>query len=314
MNDPLSEVVRLLRPRAVVANLISGKGRWAVRYTEYGLPSFCIVLEGSSLLAVDGHAPITIQAGDFVLLPTTPGFTLSSHEPASPVHLDPRQAAAARGELRYGERRGRPDMRSLGGAFAFDGADASLLVSLLPRVVHVQGSTRLARLVQMVGEESAAPQPGGEFMRSRLVEMMLVEAMRSSAATGGAPPGLLRGLGDERLARALKQLHARVDRAWSVAQLAKTAALSRSAFYERFTCAVGLAPMAYLLGWRMEIAKELLLRDHRLAVSDVAERVGYGSTSSFSVAFSRHVGMPPTRYARAGRASGDPSRRSSPES
>ena len=195
MNDPLSEVVRLLRPRAVVANLISGKGSWAVRYTEYGLPSFCIVLEGSSLLAVDGHAPITIQAGDFVLLPTTPGFTLSSHEPASPVHLDPRQTAAARGELRYGERRGRPDMRSLGGAFAFDGADASLLVSLLPRVVHVQGSTRLARLVQMVGEESAAPQPGGEFMRSRLVEMMLVEAMRSSAATGGAPPGLLRGAG-----------------------------------------------------------------------------------------------------------------------
>ncbi len=64
MSDPLSEVVRLL-PRAAFANIISGKGNWAVRYSEYGLPSFCIVLDGSCLLTVDGHEPITISAGSF---------------------------------------------------------------------------------------------------------------------------------------------------------------------------------------------------------------------------------------------------------
>src|SRR5262245_53890491 len=101
MSDPLSEVVRLLRPRAVFANIISGKGNWAVRYSEYGRPSFCIVLDGSSRLAVDGHAPITISAGDFVLLPATPAFTLSSFVPAPPVHLDPEKVAGGRSELRY---------------------------------------------------------------------------------------------------------------------------------------------------------------------------------------------------------------------
>lgn len=295
MSDPLTELVRLLRPRAVIANLITGKGDWAVRYSEYGLPSFCIMMEGRCLLAVDGHAPLTIEAGDFILLPTTPGFTLSSFVPTLPILLDPREAAKVKGELRYGERRGRPEMRSLGGAFAFDGADSALLVTLLPRVVHVHGSTRLPQLVQMVGEEAAQRKPGSDFMLSRLVEMMLVEAMRS-AASGSAPPGLLRGLGDERLARALEQMHAHVDRHWTVAQLAKVAALSRSAFFDRFTRTVGVAPMEYLLAWRMELAKDLL-RDSNLAISQVAERVGYGSTSTFSAAFSRHVGQPPSQYA-----------------
>src|SRR5690606_28693845 len=120
--------------------------------------------------------------------------------------------------------------------------------SLLPGVVHVRDSLRLSQLVRMVGEESASQNPGCEFMLSRLVELLLVEAMRSTA-TGNAPPGLLRGLGDERLARALKQMHEHIDRCWTVVQLAKIAALSRSVFFERFTRKVGTAPMEYLLAW-----------------------------------------------------------------
>jgi len=297
MSDPLSEVVRLLRPRAVFANIVSGKGNWAVHYCEFGHPSFCIVLEGGCLLAVDGHEPIALSAGDFVLLPATPAFNISSHAPAPPVYLDPTTVAGGVSELRYGEQHGHPDMRSLGGSFLFDDADPGLLISLLPRVVHVQGSARLSQLVHMVGEEVADQKPGAEFMLSRLVELLLVEAMRVASA-GSAPPGLLRGLGDERLAPALKHMHARIDHPWSVEQLAKTVALSRSAFFERFTRLVGVAPMEYLLAWRMEIAKGLL-RDNQLAVSEIAGRVGYASASAFSVAFSRHVGKPPGKYARS---------------
>jgi AraC-like DNA-binding protein len=295
MSDPLSEVVRLLRPHAAFANVISGKGSWAVRYSEYGRPSFCIMLEGSCLLAVDGHEPVEFSAGDFVLLPATPAFTISSFAPASPVLLDPDEIPHTHDELRYGEQAGVPDMRSLGGAFLFDCADPALLVSLLPQVVHVRNSARLSQLVQMVAEEYADQKPGNAFMLSRLVEMLLVEAMRA-AASGNAPPGLLRGLQDERLAPALKQIHARVSHGWTIEQLAKLAALSRSAFFGRFMRVVGVAPMEYLLAWRMEIARELL-RDNKLSVAEIAERVGYGSSSTFSVAFSRHVGQPPSQYA-----------------
>jgi transcriptional regulator GlxA family with amidase domain len=108
----------------------------------------------------------------------------------------------------------------------------------------------------------------------------------------------LRGLGDPRLAPAIRQMHGQLARSWTVAELAKAAALSRSAFFERFTRVVGVRPMEYMLAWRMAVARDLLRRQD-LGVAEVAERVGYGSASTFSTAFSRFVGQPPGRYARA---------------
>ena len=295
MDDPLSQVIGLLHPRAAFANVIAGKGEWAVRFAEYGRPGFCIVLEGSCRLAVDGHAPLSIEAGDFILLPTTPAFTLSSRDGLRPVPLDPASLPSDGSEVRYGDAGEAPDMRSLGGTFVFDEADPALLVSLLPPLVHVRGAARLSRLVGMVAGETVAPQPGSAAVLSRLAELLLIEAMRATSG-GDAPPGLLRGLGDARLAVALQRMHARIDHPWTVPQLANAAALSRSSFFERFTRTVGMAPMAYLLGWRMEIAKGLLRRGE-LTAAQVAERVGYGSASAFSVAFRRHVGMAPGRFA-----------------
>lgn len=125
---------------------------------------------------------------------------------------------------------------------------------------------------------------------------MLVEALRSIQGES-ATPGLLRGLGDPRLAAAIRLIHADPARAWTVAQLAREAALSRSVFFERFSRAVGVPPMEYLLVWRMALAKDLL-RQRDADLASIAERVGYGSASTFSTAFSRHVGQSPSRFAR----------------
>jgi AraC-like DNA-binding protein len=295
MIDPLSEVITLLRPRTVLAKGISGAGRWGVRYSNFGQPSFCTVLEGSCRLAVDGEAAITLEAGDFVLLPATPGFVISGFEPVTPKRIDPKKLPATdTGDIRHGRRGGRPDVRLLGGYFLFDSPDAHLLVSLMPAVVHVRGDERLSMLVRLVGEEARDGKPGRDLVLSRLVEVMLIEALRSTQDSG-APRGLLRGLGDARLAAAIRKMHGDPARPWTVAQLAKEVALSRSAFFDRFTRAVGLPPMEYLLAWRMALAKDLLRR-RDMALAAVAERVGYSSASTFSTAFSRHVGVPPGRY------------------
>jgi transcriptional regulator GlxA family with amidase domain len=119
-----------------------------------------------------------------------------------------------------------------------------------------------------------------------------------STSGDDAPPGLLRGLADARLAPAIRQMHGHLARPWTMAELARKAALSRSAFFERFSRTVGLPPMEYLLAWRMAVAKDLL-RAGSLGLAEVAERVGYSSASTFSTAFSRHVGQAPGRYARA---------------
>src|SRR4029077_11935126 len=104
MIDPLSEVIALLRPRAVFAKGISGAGRWGVRYSDFGQPSFCAVLEGSCRLAVDGHRALTLAAGAFVLLPATPAFTMSSFEHVKPELVDPKVMASQTGEVRHGTR------------------------------------------------------------------------------------------------------------------------------------------------------------------------------------------------------------------
>lgn len=296
MVDPFAEVITLLRPRAVHSKVISGAGSWAVRYSAFGQPSFCTMLEGECVLAVDGQEPLTLAGGDFVLMPATPGFTLSGAAPAVPVFLDPNQLPPSEGEIRHGVQGGPPDVRMLGGYFVFDSPDAALMVSLLPTLLHVRGIERLSLLVQFVRQESIEQRPGRDLVLARLVEVLLIEALRS-APSEGAPPGLLRALADTRLAVAMRHMHGEPARPWTVDELAKKAALSRSAFFERFSRAVGLPPMEYLLAWRMAIAKDLLSRGG-VAIAEVAERVGYSSASTFSTAFSRHVGQAPGRYAR----------------
>jgi AraC-like DNA-binding protein len=299
MSDPLSDIIALLRPRTVFTKGISGAGRWAVRYSDFGHPSFCAVLEGGCRLAVEGAAPVTLQAGDFVLLPGTPGFVMSGMEAATPKHIDPHALAAPEGpgaEVRHGRQAGPPDVRLMGGYFVFDSPDAALLVSLLPKLLHVRGAGRLASVVKLVSEEADAARAGRDVVLTRLVEVLLVEALRASPAEG-ATPGLLRGLADARLAAAMRRMHGDMGRAWTMAELAREAALSRSAFFDRFVRAVGMPPMEYLLAWRMAAAKDMLRR-RDVGIDEVAARVGYGSASTFSTAFSRHVGQAPGRYAR----------------
>ncbi|TYR29838.1 AraC family transcriptional regulator [Mesorhizobium microcysteis] len=306
MIDPLSQVIQLLRPSAVFSKGICGAGRWAVRYGEFGQAGFCAVTEGRCHLAVDGEAPVVLEAGDFVLLPATPAFTMSGFEPAPLRHIDPQASLSPGREIRYGRQDGPVDVRQFGGWFKFGSPDAALLVSRLPRMIHVRGVPRLAQLVRLVGEEAACDNIGRDFILERLVEILLIEALR--AAPGHeAGPGLLRGLADARIAKALRCMHGDMERSWTIPDLAREAGMSRSAFFDRFTRMTGVRPMEYLLSWRMAVAKSLL-RGGDIALDEVAGRIGYGSASTFSTAFSRHVGIAPGRFMRMALAEVDTAR------
>ncbi|MGX1307021.1 AraC-like DNA-binding protein [Amorphus suaedae] len=299
MSDPLAQIVSLLKPSASFSKQVTAGGRWIVRRTAVGRPFYCAMLEGSCLLHLPGEAPLRIDRGDFVLVPMAQDFATTSLVPPPEGTRSPRVEVGP-GVYRLGDPEAPPDARMLVGHCRFGSDDASLLVPLLPRVVHVAGEDRLTTLLALVDGETRAARPGRDVVLERLLEVLLIEALRSSTGPD-APPGLLRGLADDRLAVALRQMHARPTEAWTVADLARAAGLSRSTFFERFRREVGTAPMDYLAGWRMALAKDLL-RQGRAGVAQVAERVGYASASTFSVAFTRHVGMPPAVYARGARA------------
>ena len=299
MIDPLADVVGLLQPGARYSKVVAGAGAWRVRRADAGLPFYAVVLEGACQLTVDGQPPLPLLAGDFVLVPAAQPFTNSSAPPPAAEVPDVPPTQLPDGTYRVGDTDGPPDVRLLVGHCRFGSPDAALLVSLLPQLVHVRGEPRLTALVQLLIDETRAGRPARDEVLARLLEVLLIEALRSTQGTAAAPgsAGLVRGLADARLAAALRGVHEQPARAWTIEAMAKEAALSRSAFFERFSRAVGVAPMSYLLAWRMALARKLL-RDDSLGVADVAERVGYSSASTFSVAFTRHVGQPPARYAR----------------
>ncbi len=294
--DPLTEVVSLLQPSAPLSKVVDGAGPWCVRSTEVDQAFYCLILDGAGRLVVDGHAPITLLRGDFVLVPPARSFTMSSVQPVASECIQTIPVELLDDDFRLGSRSSPADVRLALGHSGFGSPDAALLLSLLPQPVHVRSEKRLATLVQLVAEESRERRPAREVVLARLFEILLIEALRSTAGTD-ASPGLSRGLADRRLAVALRQMHEDPTRPWTLAEFADGAALSRSAFVERFSRAVGVAPMAYLLAWRMALAKKLL-RAQEGSVAEVAQRVGYSSASTFSVAFTRHVGVRPARYGR----------------
>ena len=296
MPDPLTQIVGLLQPGAPFSKCVTGSGPWRVRRTQSPNPYYVAVLKGSLRYSDRKGGEVVINAGDFLLIPSAKDFMMWSDVPSSDDDLVIDAVILPGGDYRVGRIDGPIDMRALVGYCIFHSDDATLLSSLLPELVVVRGEHRLAMLMQLLGDEAMGSKPGREVVLQHLLEVLLIEALRSTAELGGSP-GLLYGLSDDRLAVAIRGMHARPERGWTVAELAREAAMSRSGFHERFQRAVGMAPMEYLKAWRLALAKDLL-RKREASVGEIARQVGYRSASAFGVAFTRDVGVSPARYAR----------------
>lgn len=300
MADPLSEIISLLQPQAPFSKLVEASGAFRVRRDDVNEVFYCMLLSGQACLEVDGKAPVELGAGDFVLIPAVSPFTLSSLDPPPPTGLISQPIPGDDGIVRIGSPEGPAPVQLLIGYCSFANPDADLLVSLLPDKVVVRGEGRLATLASLIRDEARADRPARDVVVEHLLQVLLIEALRSSTQSE-ASPGLLRGLADARIGPALRAIHAAPQQAWSVPELAKQAGLSRSAFFTRFNRIVGEAPMGYVLNWRMTLAKHML-RAGRLAIAEISDKIGYGSPSAFSTAFARHVGEPPARYAKTAAA------------
>lgn len=301
--DPLASIIMALRPRAAGVKLITGKGAWGARYAAVESAGFGLVLSGACWLRVGAGEPTRFADGDFVLMPPNPGFTIYTDARAPQRELDPRSSAGL-AELRHGEPEGDPSFRMIGGYFQCEPANAGLIASLLPALLHIKREHRAAHrlhcVMELIADEALGDRPGRDLVVERLIETLLLEALRCRASDIGAAaqPGLLEGLDDPRLARALRCIHARPAEHWTVGALARESGLSRSTFSDRFLRKVGMAPMEYVMRWRMALAKDMLRRGSP-ALETVAAAIGYESASAFSTAFRREVGCPPSHFARA---------------
>lgn len=299
--DPFLDLIYLLKPRAtLLGGGLEASGRWGLSFRKRDDLLFCWIEEGECQLLRPDSAPIAIQQGDFVLIRTSTPFTLASDTSTVPVDSETAVVAAKSHRLKLGKGTKHPVILHAG-KFMFNAANEDMLMSLLPSLVHLSqndaSSDRVRSLLAMNEMESRSPGPGSEFIIIRLVELLLVELLRSKTLQADQQSGgLLAGLANPLTARALSAMHKDVAYAWTVAGLAKLCNVSRSTFATSFRSVVGVGPIEYLQHWRMALAKDAL-RAGKQSVGDIAFAIGFQSQSAFSTAFTRAVGCAPRQFA-----------------
>lgn len=181
----------------------------------------------------------------------------------------------------------------------FDGGASHPLARALPALVvlPLQAVPGLEQSLALLFAETDEVRCGHRLLADRLFEVVLLQLLRwliDHPQQAELPAGLLTGLGDPRLARALVALHEAPGQAWSLQRMAQQAGLSRSAFAARFRTLVGQTPADYLVQWRLAIAQSQL-RDGR-SVKAVADGLGYANASALSRVFTQKVGQSPRAW------------------
>jgi AraC-like DNA-binding protein len=310
-DDRLSEVLDLIEVRGVVSGASALRGRWRTRSRIDDDLKFIAVVRGSARLTADGlHGAVELAEGDVAVLNGRAWLALEGGRGDGPrVHVDPPSS----GSLLLDADLRDPDADVvLGGRVDLDPLGRELLTSVLPAVAHIgRGSPVGADVrghVQRISAELAADRPGSAFAVRQYGQLLVLDLVRGSMLDPHVPAGWLRLLTDERLRPALAVIHAQPARGWSLEDLARAAAMSRSTFAQRFREVAGTTPLAYLIEWRMLLARREL-RSGDARVGELAFALGYGSESAFSSAFKRHTGEAPLAYRTRIRAasSTDPS-------
>jgi len=317
-SDPLADVFGAIRMAGAAFFRVSARAPWVAeqpaadamppRILPPGrhLIAYHIVTEGSCYASLVGGNAVRLEAGQVIvftrgdrhMMSSQPGLCIESfsnsefNESGPPLWPYVARFSA----------NGPVTARLVCGFLACDSWPFNPLLDNLPRILigdctKRAGLPSLRELVALAIAEASCKRAGGQMVLGRLTELMLVEVVRQHVER--LPAGhatWLAGLKDVFVGRALALMHSNPGRRWSLGGLAREIGLSRSLFAARFNALVGMPPMEYLTRWRMQTATGLL-RDS-VNIADVANEVGYSSEASFSRAFKKIVGVPPSRWRR----------------
>jgi AraC-like DNA-binding protein len=330
--DVLSDVLRVVRLSGAVFFTAEFSSPWAIaspnreRLASVVMPGaehvvlFHILMEGECTVECAAHPTVTMTEGDVIVFPHGDPHTMRSHDIVNAVPLGAVLTPGAGDELPQishggGGSRSRficgylncdqrfnplvgalPTILLVRSRDDYEGIEAIDASGRRPTAVPRGTGTWLGTTLKFTIHEARGARPGNTAMLGRLTELMFVEILREyMQRLPEGHGGWLAGLNDAHVGKALRLLHADPMRNWTVDELSREAAISRSALAERFTALVGEAPMRYLAGWRMQLAKQML-REGTQSIQEVATRVGYESEAAFNRAFKRATGSPPALW------------------
>lgn len=276
---------------------------------EDGAPLTIIpVLRGSAWVgtaAVDGDEGVTVEAGDVVLLRGPEHYVVADSATTPPtVVVGPTDECRAidggpSPMTVFGVRSWGNDLQGetviITGTYPLGGAVGRRVLSSLPHRVVLRRGDVDPTLVDLLSREVVQDLPGQEAVLDRLLDLLLITCLRAWLDRPQAP-GWYRADADAEIGAALRLIHHDPSHPWTVEALAREVGLSRAAFARRFQALVGEPPMAYLTGWRLDVAADMMLADDTVTLASVARAVGYSSPFALSAAFKRVRGLSPADH------------------
>jgi AraC-like DNA-binding protein len=281
---------------------------WGLRIQDGSPLSVITMVRGEAWIMRDGNDAARIGPGDVAVVSGVEPYVLGDRPGTQPqviIHPGQRCEAADGTEMRMTGQ----GVRTWGAAA--DGATVMIsgtyqmhsevsrrLLDALPGVLIRPAEAGDRALIEMLVREMGGTEPAQDLVLDRLLDLVLVSVLRSwLAAPSDETPGWHRAQADPVVGPALRLMHEDPGYGWTIVSLAARAGVSRAAFARRFSEVVGESPMAYLTGWRLTVAADLL-RQGDATLEAVARQVGYGSAFALSSAFKRSYGISPQEYRR----------------
>jgi len=300
--DALADVLKTIRLRASTYFCRDFNTHWGMDIAHSNNGSFHIIVEGECWVKIQNRdEPIHMIAGDIVAFPTGGAHWISDCPDTKRICGEAAAKQFLNGDNPFNDGTNTAASQTLlCGAFEYDSSISHPFLRDLPCFIHIQtsqsqGLTWLKELVSVLSRESKQPSPGSSVIIDRLTEVLFIQILRLYVQREHEKLDYMSALSDSKIGPALNQIHAEEHADWSVEKLANEAALSRSAFTERFIKHVGESPKTYLINWRMQKAKSKL-ESSDVNMYDIAESAGYSSEAAFSKAFKQYFDRTPGSF------------------
>ncbi|MFD9962457.1 AraC family transcriptional regulator [Amycolatopsis sp. NPDC058986] len=306
--DPLAAL--LDGPRAHGAFLLRSllTPPWCLRIEDRAPLTVIAVVRGEAWVVPDEDDGVRLGPGDLAIARGPDPYLVADH-PATP----PQAVIHPGQECRTPEGEHLTDLGDVGvrtwgsgtdgpldmltGTYPVAGEVSRRLLAALPPLLVLRAQDWQSPLIPLLAEEIGKDVPGQEAVLDRLLDLLLIAALRTwFAQSRDRAPAWYRAHDDPVVGQALRLLQDHPDRPWTIAELAANTGVSRAALARRFTAAVGEPPMSYLAGWRLALAADLLRQQPDSTLGAVARKVGYGSSFALSSAFKREYGQSPQHY------------------
>ncbi|MEU8529492.1 MULTISPECIES: AraC family transcriptional regulator [Streptomyces] len=282
---------------------------WSVRIDDRAPACLMAVTEGEAWIVPDRGEPVLLRPGDVAVARGPEPYTVADAPDAPPRAVigpggvcttltgEPLSETMRLGVRTWGNAAD-GETTVLVGTYQMDGEVGRRLLDALPGLAHLPAEVWDCPLMPFLDEEISRDEPGQSVVLDRVLDLLLIAVLRAWFARPGAEaPAWYRAMGDPVVGRALRLLQNDPAHPWTVASLAAKTGVSRAGLARRFSELVGEPPMAYLTGWRLALAADLL-RESDATIESVARQVGYSSAFALSASFKRVRGISPQEYRR----------------